>query len=281
MPPRPLIGLVCGVLVTTTLGLSTGPVRAQEAAPDAGYGYPGGVRMIQANIRSSLSTRKFTSDAREVVRAEPDVITYNEVPVRVDWRLAPDGYSLYRSHRNRYTEATPVAWRTDRWRKIDSGTYRFSNYRRKPEGRKVRIGLRFANWVTLEAGNGRVMSVVSAHVAPPDDDMPDLLRRSVRRIGELVARLAPRGPVLVGGDFNVHYSGSRYPEKLLRDARMRPTYDTLRSSFPTGDHHDLTIDYVFNRGKAQLRAERHRPIELYSDHDAVVADLGWRVDAPG
>jgi endonuclease/exonuclease/phosphatase family metal-dependent hydrolase len=238
------------------------------------------VRLVQANIRSNLSVRRFARDAREVVATRPDVITYNEVPERADRRLAPSGYALYRSHRNRYTKATPVAWRTSRWRKVDHGTYRFSNYRRKPDGRRVRLGLRFANWVTLEARNGRKLSVVSAHVAPPDDDMPDLLRRSVRRIGGLVADLAPRGPVLVGGDFNVHYPGDRYPRNLLEAARMRPTYDTLGSYFPTGDHYGSTIDYVFNRGKAKLRAERHRRIELHSDHDAVVADLGWRVDAP-
>jgi len=280
MPTRHLIGLSCGVLALTTLALpSAGPAQAQEARPRPGY--PGGVRMVQANIRSTLSVREFAADADEVLRTDPDVITYNEVPARVDWRLAPDGYDLYRSHRNRYTKATPVAWRTSRWHKVDQGTYRFSNYRRKPDGRKVRIGLRFANWVTLEAVNGRKLSVVSAHVAPPDDDMPDLLRRSVRRIGDLVARLAPRGPVLVGGDFNVRYTSTRYPRNLLQDAMMRPTYDTLGSYFPTGDHEDGTIDYVFNRGKAKLRAERHRPIELNSDHDAVVADLGWRVKAPG
>ena len=279
MPTRALVGLWCGVLITT-LGLSApGPALARESRSEGSY--PGGVRMVQANIRSTLSIRQFTSDAREVLATDPDVITYNEVPTRVDWRLAPDGYNLYRSDRNRYTRATPVAWRTARWRKVDEGTYRFSNYRRKPDGRKVRIGLRFANWVTLEAGNGRRLSVVSAHVAPPDPDMPDLLPRSVRRIGELVARLAPRGPVLVGGDFNVYYSGDRYPRRLLQDAMMRPTYDTLGTSFPTGDHHGGTVDYVFNRGKGKLRAERHRRIELNSDHDAVVADLGWRVEAPG
>jgi endonuclease/exonuclease/phosphatase (EEP) superfamily protein YafD len=110
--------------------------------------------------------------------------------------------------------------------------------------------------------------------------MPDLLRRSVRRIGDLVAELASRGPVLVGGDVNVHYPSDRYPRNLLEAARMRPTYDTLGSHFPTGDHHGLTIDYVFNRGTSKLRAERHRRIELHSDHDAVVADLGWRKDPP-
>lgn len=280
MLTRPLTGLLSGVVVATALTAVTGaPARAEDAA--AAWAYPDGVRMVQANIYNNLSVERFQADVDEVLAEEPDFVTYNEVPQRVDWVLAPKGYDLYRSTRNRYTKATPVAWRTDRWTKVDEGTKRISDYRKKPPGRRVRIGLRFANWVTLTSDNGRQVSVVSAHVPPVDNDMPDLLRPTVRSIRDLVAKLAPRGPVLVGGDFNVQYTSRRYPRDLFDEGHMRPTYDTLDSYFPTGDHHGNTIDYVFNRGKGQLRAEEHRPVELHSDHDAVVADLGWRVDAPG
>ncbi|WP_432477893.1 endonuclease/exonuclease/phosphatase family protein [Nocardioides sp. GXQ0305] len=280
MPHRRLVALLSGAVVASTLlAPTTGPAHAATRASEGAY--PGGVRMVQANLLSRQSARRTLSDVRTVLSVSPDVITYNEVPERTNQQLAPAGYGIYRGQRNRYTRATAVAWRSDRWHQVDHGTYRFSNYRRKPEGRKVKLGIRFANWVTLEARNGRRMSVIAVHVAPDVQDMPDLLRRSVRRIGDLVARRAPDGPVLVGGDFNVHYTSGRYPRGLLEAARMRPTYDTLGSYFPTGDHYGATIDYVFNRGKAKLRAERHRRIELRSDHDAVVADLGWRVDAPG
>jgi hypothetical protein len=102
----------------------------------------------------------------------------------------------------------------------------------------------------------------------------------VRRIGEVVGKLAKAGPVLVGGDFNVHYKSSRYPRDLFDAAKMVPTYDTLGNHFPTGDHHGATIDYVFNRGAGVLGVDRHARFELYSDHDAVRADLSWRVDPP-
>jgi endonuclease/exonuclease/phosphatase (EEP) superfamily protein YafD len=270
---RRLAGLVTVALVGTAAPLVAGTAPASAAEGD-------GVRMVQANILTGMPWKRFSSDVREVLGQQPDFVTYNEVPYRRDDVLAPDGYALHRSTRNRYTAATPVAWRTDRWRKIDQGTFKVSGYRDIPEGRHTRLGLRFANWVTLRSADGRTLSVVSAHVAPKVNDMPDLRRSSVRRIGELVKRLSPQGAVLVGGDFNLHYKSGKYPRDVLEAAGMTPTYDTLGNHFSTGDHGGYTIDYVFNRGADQLKASGHRPVELHSDHDAVVADLGWQVDAP-
>ena len=154
-----------------------------------------------------------------------------------------------------------------------------SNYQKKPPGKTTLLGLRYANWVSLESIDGRQLSLVSAHVAPPfrDDrgNWIDLLRPSVRRVNLLVQELSSHGPVLVGGDFNVNYTSGRYPRDLLAEARLRPTYDLLGTRFPTGDHHGATIDYVFVRGKGQLQVDWHRPVELNSDHDAVVAGLSW------
>uniref|UniRef100_UPI002B2673D0 endonuclease/exonuclease/phosphatase family protein n=1 Tax=Nocardioides sp. TaxID=35761 RepID=UPI002B2673D0 len=158
------------------------------------------------------------------------------------------------------------------------GVFRISNWRGKPKGRVVEIGRRFANWVTLQDVEGRTVSVVSVHIAPLDKNMPDLLRRSIKRLAVLTARLAPAGPVLVGGDFNVHYKSGRYPRDLIDPTGLAPTFDTLGNFFPTGDHHGATIDYVFNRGAETLVADRHYPVELKSDHDAVVAGLSWLGD---
>lgn len=268
--------------VTTLAGpLTALPVDAAPAAASAeAEAATSDVTMVHANIKSSLSVERFQADVREVLAEQPDFVSYNEVPLRVDTVLAPSGYDIYRSKKNRYTAATPVVWRTDRWSKVDAGTYRVSNYREIPPGRNIRLGLRFANWVTLRSNDGRQLSVVAAHVAPLDKNMPDLLRPSVRRIGGLVETLAAKGPVLVGGDFNVHYKSGRYPRDLLTDAGMVPTYDTLDGYFPTGDHQGATIDYVFNRGEDKLGAEQHRAFEMHSDHDAVVAGLGWLVDTP-
>ena len=268
------VGLAAALTAGLVVAGAALPAQASEEPP------PSDITMVQANIYSGLSTERFRSDVREVLSAQPDFVTYNEVPLRQDAVIAPAGYAVHRSMKNRYTAATAVAWREDRWTSVARGTQRISNYRKIPPGRKVRLGLRFVNWVTLRSDDGRRLSVVSAHLPPPVRGMPDLLRPSVTRLNKVVAELAPLGPVLVGGDFNVHYRSSRYPRDLFDASGLVPTFDTLQSYFPTGDHRGATIDYVFNRGAEQLLADRHHPIELYSDHDAVVAGLSWQVDAP-
>lgn len=259
--------------------LAVPPVHAAKAARATGT-TSGDVTVVQANIKSALTPERFQADVRKVLAGAPDFVTYNEVPLRQDWILAPEGYELHRTERNRYTKATAVAWRSDRWTAVDSGTFRISNYRKVPPRRNIKLGLRFANWVTLQSEDGRLVSVVAAHVAPLDKNMPDLLRRSVKRIRRLTGQLAEHGPVLVGGDFNVHYKSGRYPRDLLTPADLVPSYDTLDSYFPTGDHHGATIDYVFARGEGMVGATEHYPMELRSDHDAVVVGLDWQADPP-
>jgi len=258
---------------------ATTTVPSAPAAASAARRTPvSDVTLVQANIYTGLTVPKFQADVATVLSQRPDFVTYNEVMFRYDGVLAPDGYDLYRGVRNRFTAETPVAWRTDRWTAIDEGTFRISNWRGVPPHKRIELGRRFANWVTLRGTDGRVVSVVSVHVAPLTRGMPDLLRRSIRHLGVLVSELAPRGPVLVGGDFNVHYRSGRYPRDLLTAAGLVPTYDTLRAYFPTGDHHGATIDYAFVRGTDVLLAENQHPVELNSDHDAVVGGWNWQSD---
>ena len=272
--------LASAVAVTA---LASGAVAIASAPAQASAGSPSetpvsDITMIQANIYTGLTVPRFQADVRKVLALEPDFVTYNEVPFRSDSVIAPEGYDLYRDMTNRFTAATPVAWRADRWTAIDQGRFLISNWRGKPPGREVELGRRYANWVTLQGTDGRVLSVVSVHVAPVVRGMPDLLRRSVARLGLLVDQLAPTGPVLVGGDFNVHFKSGRYPRDLLDAHSLVPTYDTMGAYFPTGDHHGATIDYVFDRGTDVLAPDSQCPVELRSDHDAVVVGLSWVSD---
>ena len=251
------------------------PRRRVESASD--------ITFVTANLRSPQTATGFQQDAAEVFAQDPDLISYNEVAFRKDVFLAPDGYALWRTP-GHYTGHNPVAWRTDTWHAVDQGTWQISNYTKRPPGKKTLLGLRYANWVSLESVDGRRLSLVAVHVAPPFRDeqrkVVDLLRPSVRRLSTLVQQLKSFGPVLAGGDFNVNYRSGRYPQDLLTEARLKPTYDLMGGYFPTGDHHGGTIDYVFLRPKGQLQVDWHRPVELNSDHDAVVAGLSWTTDAP-
>lgn len=248
-----------------------------EEVPDLGA-----VRMVQANIKTGMAVRKFSADVAAVMAEEPDFITYNEVHHRSDDLVVPptSGYSMWRDTANRYRAETPVAWRTDRWAPVAQGTHMLSNWRGRPKGKKVELGRRFANWVTLNSTDGRTVSVVSVHLAPPTKGMPELRRIGVERLVTLVSTLSAQGPVLVGGDFNFHYGAKAYPADLFEAAQLEPTFATLGTVFSTGDKRGATIDYVFNHGAGQLTATSHHPVELHSDHDAVVADFAWTVDAP-
>ncbi len=276
-----LLVVPAGALADETAGRG-GAARSDAGRSAAGSSAAGrsDVTMVQANLPMRLAPENFQSDLRTVFAAEPDFITYNEVERRYDSVIAPGSYDVFRDPTNRYTAATAVAWDTERWTAVASGTTRVSNYRKVPPGWHGLLGLRFANWVTVESVDGRRVSVVSAHLAPIARDMPDLLRPSVTRLGGLVEDLAPQGPVLVGGDFNVHYTSGRYPRDLFDAAQMEPTYDTLGNHFSTGDHFGATIDYLFNRGGGQLVADRHSKQELKSDHDAVIGGFSWQEDLP-
>lgn len=274
-------GLATVLAAGTMAGTVTGPAHAENSGNSESSGAgPGDVTMVQANIKTAKNT--FEADVDRVMAEDPDFISYNEVSYRQGTKLAPEGYSLHRSVRNRYTAATPVAWKHPKWTKVEAGTFRISGVRKVPDGKKTKLGLRFANWATLRSEEGRVLSIVSVHVSPTfklDGKKVDLIRPSVRRLGKLVGQLAPAGPVLVGGDFNVHYKSRRYPRDLFKKAGLVPTYDTMGNYFATGDHQGATIDYLFNRGAGELETVRHGRKELASDHDAVIGGFDWKVDA--
>lgn len=281
---RHLAVLMLAVLVALLLPLTGAANGASETVSTAKRtdepAVTSDLTLVQANILTKLKTAGFQADVAKVLSLQSDFITYNEVPFRTNGVMAPTGYGIYRSMKNRFTAATPVAWRADRWTAIDTGTWRISNWRGKPKGKEVELGRRFANWATLQGVDGRVVSVVSVHVAPPTKGMPDLLRPSINRIGKLVNTLAARGPVLVAGDFNMHYTSGRYPRDLLDKYGMVPSYDVLGSYFPTGDHFGNTIDYVFVRGVDAIAPNSQYPVELRSDHDAVVVGMSWTADLP-
>jgi endonuclease/exonuclease/phosphatase (EEP) superfamily protein YafD len=239
----------------------------------------GMIRITQANLLSGQDADNFQADAALVISNQPDFVTYNEVPYRKDVFLAPPGYALFRTP-GQYTGATPVAWRTDRWSAIKQGTLMVCYKKGRLPGQKVDWGIRYANWVTLQGIDGHVISVISAHLPPVTSITEGLQEKGLHRIGALANTLSAYGPVLMAGDMNFHYGPAQYPRDLLASYGFTSTYDVLGSHFPTGDHRGATIDYVFVKDTTQLTVHAQYNQELYSDHDAVTADLSF-TDAPG
>ncbi len=250
------------------------PMSAPLPPPTTGV-----VRITQANLLSGQPALNFQADAATVLSNQPDFITYNEVPNRYDIFLAPPGYAIWRTP-GQYTGEAPVAWRTDKWTAINQGTAVVSDKGGKLPGQKVEWGIRFANWVTLQGVDGRVISVISAHLAPDSEITHGLQEVGINNIGVLANQLAASGPVLMAGDMNFHYNGAiQYPRALLTSYGFTPTYDVTGTHFPTGDHRGATIDYVFLKSATQFSVLGQYNQELYSDHDAVTADLAF-TDAP-
>ena len=253
--------------------LASTPMSAPLPAPA-----PGVVRITQANLLSGQSGLDFQADAATVISNQPDFITYNEVPNRYDIFLAPPGYALWRTP-GQYTGETPVAWRTDKWTAINQGTTTVSYKEGKLPGQKVDWGIRYANWVTLQGIDGHVISVISAHLAPDTEITHGLQTVGVQNIGLLANELGTQGPVLMAGDMNFNYGPLQYPRELLAAYGFTSTYDITGTHFPTGDHRGGTIDYIFLKNAAQFSVLGQYNQELYSDHDAVTADLAF-TDAP-
>ena len=269
--------VAAGVAVTSPASARedlTTNARATALPPPA----PGVIRITQANLLSGQSALEFQSDAATVISNQPDFITYNEVPNRHDIFLAPPGYSLWRTP-GQYTGETPVAWRTDKWTAINQGTTTVSYKEGRLPGQKVHWGIRYANWVTLQGIDGHVVSVISAHLAPDTEITRGLQEVGVTNLGILANQLAAAGPVLMAGDMNFHYGPLQYPRDLLASYGFTSTYDLVGSSSRPATTAGGRSTTSSSRTPASSRVLGQYNQELYSDHDAVTADLAF-TDAP-
>lgn len=263
-----VIGLFGGVLVAVRDSPAPSPADLETVAYS-----PPRYRMVQANLRASMGAARFKKDVREVVGTSPDFITYNEVNNRRSASLEPGRYRVWRKGGDPYRSATAVAWDNDKWAAASKGIHQISNKRGKPADRRLHWGIRYANWVTLEnRATGRNVSVVAVHFAPKSKYYGDLVRPSARALNVLVKALARRGPVMVGGDLNVQYGGSRYPRDIFAAAHLVPSYDVTQQK-PVTHGRAATIDYVLARGIARFATGNQRTFGLESDHHALRVDF--------
>lgn len=265
-------GLVIGLFAGALVAVHDSSAPATTELETVAYSPPR-YRMVQANIKASMGTRRFKQDVREVVGTAPDFITYNEVNGRRTADLEPGRYRVWRKGGNAYRSATAVAWDNDTWAATSKGIHQISNKRGKPAGQRLHWGIRYANWATLEnRTTGRNVSVVAVHFAPKSKYYGDLVRPSARALNVLVKALARRGPVMVGGDLNVQYEGSRYPGDIFAAQHLTPSYDVTQQT-PVTHGRASTIDYVLARGIARFATGNQRAFGLESDHHAVRVDF--------
>lgn len=274
----PLSAVLLAALLAVVPG---GDDRAAAAPPPQADRSSETIRIVQANLLSGQPVPRFQADVGRVLATEPDFITYNEVDYRNDSVLAPGHYDLHRTHKNRYTAATPVAWRSDRWRPRRTGTTMLTDKWGKDPGKSVHLGVRYANWATLEhRHNGRVISVVSVHFPPKSRHTEGLKVVAARRLADLVRSLGKAGPVLVGGDLNIHYPSRQYPDEIFDSAGLTSTFEITGKAPVTKEDHGSTIDYVLVRSRSKFAVAGQYTINQNSDHHALVVDLRPTYPAP-
>lgn len=282
-----LLGLMAGVAFlnngperrevppTQVTATCTPVVQAPTALPTVVGGEPvvrhgkaRTVRIVQSNMWFRLSAGQLAADLSRVVASRPDFVTLNEVYRRSAAEITPPGYQSWRAEAPFDARETPVLWRSDLWTLLDRGTYLM-------HGVAGKWGIRYTNWVTLQAKKGgQTVSVISVH-ASPGGVGKRMLGTYIDALGRLIEPLLTRGPVLIGGDFNVHYFGSQASELVngLSAYGARSTYSTLGQ--PAGgwrtDHGGGTIDYVFVAG-AQAISQRVDGL-AHTNHKMVTAEV--------
>jgi len=239
----------------------------------ADTGSAGGIRLVQANIKSGMSGSRTAADLGQVFAQVPDFITYNEVSSRPDALLAPPGYAIQRTP-GTYTGATAVVWDTTRWTKIAAGTYNISNVWGKTKKQKVHWGVRYANWVTVRNAEGKTVSVVAVHFAPASKYTTGLTVPSYQRLAGLAQTLSASGPVLVAGDVNVNFRSGAYPRTEIGALGLVNVFDLFGAAPATHDS-GAVIDHAYlYQGDPLLPVTNLTTVPLHSDHHLLVVDLG-------
>lgn len=206
------------------LGLATEALRGPDAIGSSSGVVPcsaataGRVRLAQANIPTRSGMGGFRASMPRVLSHDPDFVTLNEQSRRTlaQVRAAAPGYAAYRDptvpsggRRQAYDEV--VLYRNG-WHLVTGGRIRIVHDDHTTYGGHPVVWSRYAAWATLQRGSdGAVVSVISVHqMTNPARYGPDRPRRQrqyadgMDLLLDLVHRLAPYGPVFVGGDFNVH-----------------------------------------------------------------------------
>ena len=211
----------------------------------------------------------------------PDFVTLNEVYNRTRAALQPDGYQAWHPESPRDARDTAVLWRSDAWTPVDQGS-------RLMHARDVRWGTRYVAWTTLRHQvDGTVLSVIAGHASPAGPGRGGLYEEFRSNLIDLMTWLHTRGPVIVGGDLNVHYPHLRPAaadafEQPFAAAGAHTSYAVLgepAGGWATGTHHGATIDYVITTNDAPPVAHATSTLS-FSDHRMISAQIQLDLEPP-
>lgn len=244
------------------------------ANPPAAPGVGDGIVVAHSNIKASLSLPEFRADLATTVADAPDLVSLNEMSPRSDAEITPAGYSAFRAPATApasQTRSTAVLWRTDRWKRVESGRELLV-----ADGPQKWDAGRSATWATLANTDGAQVSIISVHqminpaVYGPNPRRQEIYAQGMRVLQGLVSTLSTRGPVFVAGDFNSQWAANDPwgPRALLGAIGMANTMDgTGRQATHRGGG---TIDYIFFQPTTATMTGQ-KITGLNSDHNSMLA----------
>ncbi|WP_435769593.1 endonuclease/exonuclease/phosphatase family protein [Nocardioides sp. SYSU DS0651] len=231
--------------------------EAPQPPPPPSVKTVGQVSIAHANIPMRSGKTRFRRGMRQLLAGRPEFVTLNEQFNRSVGEITrvADGYRGFRVTKvpsgrgGREALSTVVLWKGTKWRLVRGGRIRLVNDDRARHGRRLVVWDRYATWVKLRSrASGEVVSVVSVHhMTNPGKYGPNKAKRQrayrvgMNRLVRLTKALGRRGPVLVGGDFNVH-AGQRQGWTAVTKMR-RAGYQW----------HAAGVDYLFYPAARGLR----------------------------
>ena len=266
-------------------------------APDMGGGTS--IRAMTFNIRLDIASdgenawpHRKDMVAAVIRREAPDLLGTQEVLLHQKQHLeaALPGYTfvgLGRDDGAQGGEFSPLAWRSERFERLDSGTFWLSPTPDRPGKGWDAAYPRIATWAVLrDRRSGATIRVLNTHF----DHVGVVARaNAARMIAEwITAGPSPDTPAIVMGDFNAPPESEPY--RILADTARSRLADTRRISrsppygppgtftaFDIAAAAEAPIDHIFVTDDFGVEAysvlTQHWEGRLPSDHYPVVADI--------
>jgi endonuclease/exonuclease/phosphatase family metal-dependent hydrolase len=225
--------------------------------------------------------------AAMLVAKQPDVIGFQEVKKsQLDDLIARlPGYSWYGVGREDGREAgefSPVFWRTDRFDRLDVGSFWLATDCTQPALGWDAACIRVASWVLLhDRMTARELLVMNTHL----DHMGATARHEGAKLmaGQL-AKLAAGRPAILTGDFNCAPDTPPYAAVIdagFRDTRLAAAegHTGPIETFPawrSRGSKPILIDYIFSVNVTVRRTETQHEDwngRQISDHRAILAEI--------
>ncbi|HEY0965059.1 MAG TPA: endonuclease/exonuclease/phosphatase family protein [Candidatus Saccharimonadales bacterium] len=217
------------------------------------------VTLAQANIKVGGDQRNRYTKTQDIFSSwNPDFVALQEISAKTNLT-----YGNYRGFKKNHPDASQktedtgvqIAWDSTRWTKIDGDNVQIHP---PTDPSSIANRDRYALWATFKNKEGAVVSVISTHWNTTAWKFPNRSKIQAQNLKTLVGQLSPKGPVLIGGDFNYQYHAadeSYSPKTVLSQVGMKSVF----KGNPGGE--PVYVDWMFNSSQLQVGKKKVFPKE--------------------